>query len=423
MNWIEQLNNVEVAITTGDGQVYRPLWKEAKRSRNYNTAAYNFIGVAGTLIDRKLPEGNQYDLSIIFQGDTHLDVAQRFQNSADDPRAWVITHPYWGDITVQPMSLEEDKSVLNNTIFKVKVWETISSIYPIQTQYSNDRVVELAAEVSELAAESLANDIPTIDSQLRTTLLKIMDVINKIAAAGAVIGAKLAKFKQMVAKAKRLISDATQLAVNVFRAVINTINFAVQVVQSVKDRIAILKELKNKLTSILFKKKTKNNVLVYEGVTSGLVALIASSAMTPNTYGETTPEGELITTSDYIMRNDVIEAVDSVRSEYEDYLINLDESQALRSDIVGTFTPSTEINQSLNSCIMEALCNIYDYAFSAKQERVIYLEKDSNPIIQAHRFYGLDILDKTLQFFIDSNSIRNGELIQLRKGRKLLYYV
>jgi len=62
MSWIEQLNNVELEIQTGDGKRWTPLWKEAKRSKVYNTAADDFIRVSGTFIYRGLPQGNQYDI-------------------------------------------------------------------------------------------------------------------------------------------------------------------------------------------------------------------------------------------------------------------------------------------------------------------------------------------------------------------------
>ncbi len=410
MSWIDQLNNVELEIQTGDGKKWSPLWKEAKRSKVYNTAAYDFIRVSGTFIYRGLPQGNQYDITLIFQGETHLTTAEQFNRSADDPRFWTITHPFWGSIKVQPMTLEEDKSVLNSTIFKIKIWETISTKYPVQKQLANDRVSEMQLLTNEMVAKSFANQIPVIATSLRTTLTDTVKAVDQISSKAIKTDSEFAKFKTKVAKAQRLITDTIQKPIDVMRSVIDLINYPVYVVGSVTDRLNIAKELATKLEAILLKKRTKTTLLVYECAGSSLVSAMANAAMTPN-------EG------DYSMRLKVLYAMDTVQEQYVNYLTILDESQADRSDEVDGFTPDDDTSRHLNEAVVEALANVYDYSFGAKQERAIYLEEDSNPILLTHRFYGLDNEDSNLDFFINTNSLSLGELFQIRKGRRILYYV
>jgi len=410
MSWIEQLSNVEVEIITGDGKRFKPLWKEAKRSKNYNTSAYNFINVAGTLIDRQLPEGYQYDTTIIFQGESHLAVSDEFQMSADDRRFWTIIHPYWGEIMVQPMSIEEDKTVLNITAFKIKVWETISSDYPIQKQLSNDRVAELNDEVNEMAAQSFEAQIPELDTEVRAALMETVEIADVEVTKLMKLSEDFAKFKGKVSAAKARINDATQSAIDVMRTVQAVINYPVQVIQSVKDRIAVAMELKNKLTAIFFRKASKKDLVMYESIISGVVAMMATSAIDP---------GE----EDYQLRTEIVETVDNVRTSYEDYLMQLDNTQSTRSDDVDGFTPDPDVSNALNAAIMEALANVYDYSFGAKQERIIMLEEDSNPILLTHRFYGLDANDDNLAFFIRTNALSLDELFEVRKGRRISYFV
>ena len=314
-----------------------------KRTKAYNTAAYNFIGVAGTLVDRKLPEGYQYDIDIIFQGENHIDVSRAFQVSADDPRFWTISHPYWGEINVQPVSIEEDKSILNITLFRVRVWETVASIYPVQKQLSNDRVTELRDAVNDAAAESFAAQIPVINTALKNTMVSATVIIDNTASKSIQESLSFAEFKKKVATAKRTINDSTQASIDTFRAVIDLINYPVEVVESVNDRINILTELSEKLSAILLPDSNKDNLILYESLVSGIVACVAIAGMTP---------GE----SDYQIRSEVVEAVDNLRSEYETYLQNLDETQAVRSDLTDSFTPADEVNRQLDSAVMEGTC-------------------------------------------------------------------
>jgi hypothetical protein len=105
------------------------------------------------------------------------------------------------------------------------------------------------------------------------------------------------------------------------------------------------------------------------------------------------------------------------------YLQKLDELQALRSDEVDTFTPDDDVNRLLDDAMVVAQGNLFDFAFNAKQERVLQIEADSNPISLAHRFYGLDEEDENLSFFIDTNALSLDELIQIKAGRRVVYYV
>jgi hypothetical protein len=40
-----------------------------------------------------------------------------------------------------------------------------------------------------------------------------------------------------------------------------------------------------------------------------------------------------------------------------------------------------------------------------------------------HRFYGLDLADENITRIIDSNNIGINEILEVKKGRKIVYYV
>lgn len=73
----------------------------------------------------------------------------------------------------------------------------------------------------------------------------------------------------------------------------------------------------------------------------------------------------------------------------------------------------------LNDLVIDAIGNLQVLAFEAKQERIVYTEKDSNLILLVHRYIGLDTEDKNLDNFRKINSIKNDELFLIPKGRKL----
>ena len=124
MSWLEKVET-EMIITTGDGQPYAPDYMNAVKSVEYNVAEFNFPGIAGTFVDRRLPKGRKFNLELYFQGDDHLDVAEAFEASANDSRAWEIEHPFYGLVIVQPTSLQFDNSKQNLSKITGTVIETI----------------------------------------------------------------------------------------------------------------------------------------------------------------------------------------------------------------------------------------------------------------------------------------------------------
>ncbi len=46
-----------------------------------------------------------------------------------------------------------------------------------------------------------------------------------------------------------------------------------------------------------------------------------------------------------------------------------------------------------------------------------------NVILLSHKFYGSDENDDNLQKFIDTNNIGLNELLNISKGRKVIYYI
>ena len=140
MSWKDKIENGIFKIRTGDGKVFRPLWKPGESSIEFNTSAYNFINLEGTLVDRKKAQSSKYPLVFWFQGDNHIDEVKAFLNSAKDSRAWEVEHPIYGIINGQPLSIDRNDVDYNVTQIKVDFWESISVDYPDDAISVSDRI-------------------------------------------------------------------------------------------------------------------------------------------------------------------------------------------------------------------------------------------------------------------------------------------
>ena len=159
MSWLDRIDS-GVTITTGDGKSYQPLWKNAQKSVEFNISEFNFPDVQGTLVYRGTAMGRKFPLELYFQGDDHLDVSDAFELSARDPRPWVISHPFYNDIIVHPISLSFDNKAYNVTQITGQVMETISDVYPKSSIQPGDQIEQLQNVALESAAQDFVSSIP-----------------------------------------------------------------------------------------------------------------------------------------------------------------------------------------------------------------------------------------------------------------------
>src|SRR5882762_2672693 len=144
MGWQDNVENTIFTIRTGDGKLYTPdLPVNYETIKEFNAATFEFIDQPGALITRKLVRARKFELIFYFQGAQNIETADAFDKSANDPRAWVVRHPQYGDITGQPISIRRNDAKLNATEITIDFWETITTTFPVVFIATADQVVKL----------------------------------------------------------------------------------------------------------------------------------------------------------------------------------------------------------------------------------------------------------------------------------------
>lgn len=380
MNWLERVENIKLQIRTGDGQTYSPLWR-AKTSREvtYNTQIYDFVDVKGSYVDRKLPSGMRYEISLIFQGEDCIEQAAAFLQSAENTSPWQVTHPFYDEILVQPLSLKQENIDLNVSRIVGEVVETIETKYP-QSQRDEKRYIE-----------SLKSDIDKIN------LEAFPDVVgnNQIQAATDTVEAVEKAYKDY--DIQNIIQTAYNAAQNIstdasayMQRMTDLINYPLQLEQKIERRIDVMVEAFENL------KNTSPVLLQANG------ALIVSAAFTA-----------AVMTQDYVTRTNVYDVIAKISNLYENYIIDLQDAE--------NFTPDEQIASRLEIIAATTVGELYNIALEAKQERVKVLDIESNIISVTHELYGFS--ENNLTDLIEQNSLSGDELIILPRDKEIIYYV
>lgn len=404
MSWKSKLDNVRFSIKTGDGKEYFPLWKDAEKSKDYNTSSYDFIDVEKSLIERKKPKSNKYPLTFYFQGDDCIEQMQEFERSADDSRYWTVTHPFYGTIKGQPLSLGVDNKNYNVSTVTVDFWETIIFDFPksnlsIQdnTLVKKDNVLNSSADSYSARKVQQASDIQKV-KESNALIAKSFETLQT--------DETNVDYQNALAKAQKSSND-----------LLNNPNVAILDAQALLNGpstydtriVPRLNAYKTAFRTLVKTLVTVSDKLFFESQAGTALACYCNASVNYNFE------------TDYIVATEIEQVSSDLISMFNEYLQILDDASVSNYEI-DNYHPNPELQSELNDLITFTISNLYNLAFEAQQERFYYLPKDSNIILLTHRFFGL-ANDENIQRFREINDVKLKELFRLKKGRKIKYYV
>lgn len=403
MSWIERVKN-DIIITTGDGKRYEPLYMIGTKQVSYNIAEFNFPNVAGTLVRRGTPQGARFDINIVFQGEFNIETAQEFERSCANSNHWVINHPMYGDFNCHPISLTYDSSGLNMTRITGTVIETILEDFPTAIPDAAGTARDYFDEHLERMVESFANTI--LDPSQGVALAQINQNAFDTVTPQIRDDNQYNDFFNVFNSANAAVINATSQAGGAIGSVYRVVTYPALLVQSVRSRLSLIQSQLNQLTGLL----SFGNAQIYESQGGALISGMILTAVTP--------QG-----NDYQNAVEVLEISDIIVQSFNDYVDNLDTVQSPDGIQLDSYIPAVEPLQTLSDGVYFTVSQLMQIALQAQQERVFVLDRDMDVINLTHRFYGLDLADANLTRLMESNNIGINELLEMKKGRKILYYV
>jgi hypothetical protein len=408
MSWLTLIKN-DMIIRTGDGEEYRPKWLNAQKSIEYNISEFEFPGLPGTLVHRDEVKGTRYNLEIHFDGEDHLDTATAFELSARDKRAWNISHPFYGALIVQPASLGFSNEIYNVTKITGTVIETITEDAP---KTSIDPVNKIAADkdaVDETFSIAFANDVQPTTEDINTLSGNNQDLY-KLGSKRVKLTVDAEEYFNLFNKAEVAVINATAEPLAAIRELQTALSYPAKFADSVTNRLITLFDQLTLLRTSISTITSPAGKKIYENNAAAIISSMALASSTPQE-------------NDYQNRDDVYRSVETILNTYNTYVSDIDSMQTDNGAETDSYIPDADSLIALSNLINYTLSNLFIIAIDAKQERTLILEDDSNAILLAHRFYGLDVTDTNLNTFINNNNIGLNELLMIRKGREIIYYV
>jgi hypothetical protein len=423
MSWNERIEN-PYQITTGDGQQYTVLWKNAVITQQFNLSIFEFENVSGSLVKKSQPVGRRFNVEFYFTGDDHLDVRARFEQSANDVRPWNVNHPYFDNLLVQPVApIVYDTTGHNVTKVTTTIMESITVVLPRGTQQPTDIITEGKVNTDELAVTAADLQVETLTATEVQGIDQNLDFANNQITAIIETDTEAFNFQNTLLDAKAFVENAINRPIEFLRKVQDVINFPFQLVNSVRQRINVLRDVFDGVVTSLgnLTGLSKNEKSYFEFIGSAAVSSQCAAAVTNTQPGTETGDEEVLTVS-YETVDDVDEVVSQIVELFNTYIDTLDAVQTDTATDPESFVPNAEAAFALQQLVSFTIARLFEIALDNQVEQQLEVEADTNIIELAHRIYGLDELDENLERLIRQNNISLNELFLVPKGRVIRYY-
>jgi hypothetical protein len=412
--WMDRLRD-KVVYNSPSGVRLSADYEDVRQDVDKHTAAFNFADADGTYIQDSGHSGRRYPLRLFFWGDDYDLESETFLDALLERGTGRLEHPTYGTRDVVPFGTitrrDDLKTAANQAVFEVTFWETTGIIFPANQADPAASVLTAVDEYTAAASEEFADGV-TLDTAIQrvslkgayeTTLGTVSSVLRTVAAEQDNVRQQFDAIKDSItAGIDTLINDPLALAFQTILLVQTPALFA----EGIKARLVAYSDLLDTITA-------------GDGASPGADSPREINAFRSNDlYALGLVSGSIVSSvnAQFITKPEALEAAEKLLDE-------LDQATLWREAAFTSFggIDTGAAYQQLQEAAALAAGFLVEISFSLKQERRIVLDRARTIIDLSAELYG-DI-DSQLDFLITSNDLTGSEILELPKGREIVYYV
>lgn len=380
------------------------------------TAAFEFPDVNGTFIQDNGHSGRRYPLRIFFTGDDHDLEAKSFEDALLETGTGKLEHPFYGTVNVVPFgeikTRDDLKTAANQTIMEVTFWDTIGLIYPTVQQDPAADVLNAVDEYNVAVANEF-EEVTDLDSAVEQATFKntYQALLNS------------------AQSSLQAIADAQENVQSQFNAIVDSINqsidvlvstpltLAFQTVQMIQSPARALVSIEARLSAY---SDLANSLITGDGavVSPSLDSSSSNDFHTNDLYVSTYVTGSVVSVlnNQFATKTEALQAAELILQQLTDVTNWRDDNFESLGEI-----DTGASYQKLQEAVALTAGFLVEISFSLKQERRIVLTRNRTIIDLAAELYGS--VDDQLDFLISSNNLSGSEILEVPKGREIVFYV
>jgi len=420
MAWNDRIR--EAAYTSPSGTRFVFDYENVSSTINKKTTGFEFPDVDGTYVQDLGHSGRRYPLRMIFWGDDYDLEAKAFEDALLEKGVGFLEHPIYEPINAVPFGSitrrDDLKTAANQAILEVTFWETTGLVYPT-LQVDPASLVAQSIEEYNVATAEQFDDLTDLDSAVEIATFREQF---KVFLDGTKSNLKdIAETQEDVNDQFNAISDSISSNLETFIGGPLTTAFQttlmIQAPARAIARIGARLEAYGNLVKAL---------IGGEPAEFGNDSKNLNEFLTRDLYASTYVTGSIISVinNEFETKPEAITAAEEILSQFDEVVAWRDINFRSLSDT----SPATvevidtgESYQKLQEAVAITAGFLVDISFSLKQESRIILDRPRSIIELTAELYG--VVDEKLDFLINSNELTGSEILELPKGREIVYYV
>lgn len=414
MAWNDRLR--EAAYTPPSGERLTFAFENVSKSVEKKTAAFDFPDANGTLIQDNGHTGRRYPLRIFFSGSDHDLEAAAFETALLETGTGKLDHPIYGLVDVVPFgeikTRDDLKTAANQSIMEVTFWSTIGLVFPTNQQDPAAAVLTAVSEYNDAAASEF-EEVTSLDSAVEQATFKnsyqaLLDSAQSNLQA-------IADVQDNVRTQFNAIVDSINQGIDIL--VSQPLTLAFQTVQMIQSPARALANIEARLSAY---SDLANSLITGDGavVSPGNDSTNSNAFHTKDLYASTYVTGSVVSVvnNQFTTKTEALQAAELILQQLSDVTDWRDDNfQSLGEvDTGGAY-------QQLQEAVALTAGFLVEISFSLKQERRIVLTRNRTIIDLVAELYGS--IDDQLDFLISSNDLSGSEILELPKGREIVYYI
>ena len=430
MTWRDRLK--EAAYTSPSGLRLTFDYVDVSRTTSKRAKVFEFSGVDGAYVQSNGTGARQYPLRMFFSGSDHDAEALIFEIALLESGVGRLEHPMYGSFDVVPagdISRRDDLTTgANQTVIEATFFATLGAVYP---QASGNAANELQALLASYldagagqfaGAMDLGNEVfrSASSSTLRDMLLSISSALSSVS------GGTLA-----VTRAFRSVESDINLGMDVLigqplqlaKQMIALTTLPGRAATNIADRLAAYRALADDIFASTA--GTPAASLVNQTALPLKTGTVANDFHSSDMVASSAVAGSVVAVlkNTFTTRPDAIAAAEEIQSQFAALVTWRDagfEAMELIPDMGNFQIDDGCSHAALSRAVALATGFLIEISFTLVPERTMILDRARTIVDLSAELYG-DV-DSRLDFLISSNDLTGSEILELPKGRAIVYY-
>lgn len=419
MSWLDRLKEAAYTGPSGTRMVF--LYGDVSVEFDKRTAAFQFAGVDGSYVQDNGLSERRYPLTCLFAGPDHDREASAFEGLLAERGKGRLEHPLYGTVDVVPFGTITRRDDLvsggNQTILDVVFWSTIGAVYP-SSQFSPRQEVSLSLDRSKASlakgfskAMNLATEARRASSKLsiREGLRNVQGAMGKIAAATDSVNLAFRDLQSQVNFGLDvLIGQPLLLA----QQILNLTTLPARALAGIRSRLDGYADLLQRMIA-----SSQSNPTLDASIIPGIVVRASNDFHTAALYAGGAALGSVssVLENAFTSKPEALLAAEAI----------LEQAEALTPWSEERFGALEQVDtgegyQALQETVALAVGFLVEISFTLVPEKAIVLDRPRNLLELSAEIYGS--IDDPLDFLISTNRLTGSEILELPRGRRVVYY-